>query len=49
VALGIAEGLLVGGIEGDHEVLSADVDPAVAAEPRRLAAEIVQILLQRIG
>lgn len=47
VALGIAQGLSAAAIDGDHEVLSANVKPA--AEPQRLAAEVVQTLLQRIG
>jgi hypothetical protein len=49
LALGIAEGLAGAGIEGDHPALSATLDPAASGEPKRLAAEIVETLLQRIG
>jgi hypothetical protein len=49
LALGIAEGLAGASIEGDHAALSATVDPGAAAQPQRLAAQIVQTLLQRIG
>ena len=48
VALGIAEGLSAARLEGDHPALSAAVQGIVPAEPRRLAAEIVETLLQRI-
>jgi hypothetical protein len=49
LALGIADGLSGADIEGDHGMLSVTVDPAVAAQPDRLAAQIVQTLLRRIG
>jgi hypothetical protein len=49
LALGIAEGLAGAGVEGDHAFLSATVDAAAAMEPQRLAAGIVETLLQRIG
>ncbi|WP_068076537.1 hypothetical protein [Novosphingobium lentum] len=49
LALGIAEGLAGAGLDADHAGLSVTVDPAVAAQPQRLAAHIVQTLLQRIG
>ena len=49
LALGIAEGLSGAGIGGDHPTLSATLDAAAPKEPQRLAVEIVQTLLQRIG
>lgn len=49
LALGIAEGLAGAQIDGDHAGLSITVDPSAAAQPQRLAAHIVQTLLQRIG
>ena len=49
LALGIAEGLSGAGVEGDHPVLSATVDAHESTQPQRLAAQIVETLLQRIG
>jgi hypothetical protein len=49
LALGIAEGLAGAAIDGDHAALSVTIDPALATQPQRLAAHIVQTLLQRIG
>lgn len=49
LALGIAEGLAGARIDGDFAQLTVNVDPAAAAAPERLAAHIVQSLLQRIG
>ena len=48
IALGIAEGLAGSGIDGEHATLSTTVN-ATSAEPRRLAAEVVETLLERIG
>lgn len=48
LALGIADHLAGAAIDGEHAYLSMTVDPALAAEPQRLAAHIVQTL-QRIG
>lgn len=49
LALGIAEGLAGAGLNANHAGLSVTVEPALAAQPQRLAAHIVQTLLQRIG
>lgn len=49
LALGIAEGLAGAGLDAHHAGLSVTVEPTLAAQPQRLAAHIVQSLLQRIG
>jgi hypothetical protein len=49
VALGVAEGLAGAGLTGEHAALPLVVDPRPGETPARLAARIVQSLLQRIG
>lgn len=49
LALGIAEGLAGAELDADHAGLSVTVESSLAAQPQRLAAHIVQSLLQRIG
>jgi hypothetical protein len=49
LALGVAEGLAGADLTGEHETVAISVDPATAAAPGRLAAHIIQSLVQRIG
>ena len=49
LAHGIAEGLASAQIDGDYERLVVDIDRAEPAASQRLAAHIVQTILQRIG
>ena len=49
VALGIAEGLAGAGLTGEHAAMPLILDPRPGEPPARLAARIVQSLLQRIG
>jgi hypothetical protein len=49
VALGVAEGLAAAGLTGEHSPGPLVIDPRPGEAPARLAARIVQALLQRIG
>jgi hypothetical protein len=49
VALGVAEGLASAGLTGTHTAVPLVIDPRPGEAPDRLAARIVQSLLQRIG
>jgi hypothetical protein len=49
VALGVAEGLAVAGLSGEHALAPVTIVPRSGEAPARLAARIVQSLLQRIG
>jgi hypothetical protein len=49
LAIGIGERLSAAGLDGEHWALSMTLDAAAGSTPERLAASIVETLLERIG